>query len=62
MAKHSSLPSLSHRPNFIITEPSTNPPLRVVVRAGTLSLLVKILVQGLSVSVGNDNGKIGDIA
>ena len=61
MAKRSSLPSLSHRPNFVITEPSTNPPLRVVVRAGTLQILVKILVQGLlgvSVSVADDNGEM----
>ena len=61
VAKRSSLPSLSHRPNFVITEPSTNPPLRVVVRAGTLSMLVKILVQGLigvSVSVADDNGEM----
>ena len=61
VAKRSSLPSLSHRPNFVITEPSTNPPLRVVVRAGTCSVLVKILVQGLtgvSVSVADDNGEM----
>lgn len=61
VAKRSSLPSLSHRPNFVITEPSTNPPLRVVVRAGTLPVLVKILVQGLtgvSVSVADDNGEM----
>ena len=61
MAKRSSLPSLSHRPNLVITEPSTNPPLRVVVRAGTLPVLVKILVQGLlgvSVSVADDNGEM----
>lgn len=61
MAKRSSLPSLSHRPNFVITEPSTNPPLRVIVRAGTLPVLVKILVQGLlgvSVSVADDNGEM----
>ena len=68
MAKRSSLPSLlssSQRPStsFMMTEPSstTNPPLRVVVQAGTLNMLIRILVQGLpgvSVSVADDNGEM----
>ncbi|PFH48907.1 hypothetical protein AMATHDRAFT_5377 [Amanita thiersii Skay4041] len=63
MAKRSSLPSLSQRPNFVMSEPSTlsNPPLRVVVQSGTLNMLVRILVHGLpgvSVSVADDNGEM----
>ncbi|KAM6502914.1 rho GTPase activating protein 22 [Amanita muscaria] len=61
MAKRSSMPSLSQRPNFILAEPSTNPPLRVVVQAGNLNVLMRILVQGLhgvSVSVADDNGEM----
>ncbi|KAF8639252.1 hypothetical protein AX17_001617 [Amanita inopinata Kibby_2008] len=61
MAKRSSLPSLSQRPNFVISEPSSTPPLRVAVQAGTLNTLVKTLVQGLhgvSVSVADDNGEM----
>jgi hypothetical protein len=45
----------------VTTEPSTDPPLRVLVRAGTLNNLVNILVHGLeniSVSVADDNGEM----
>ena len=63
MARRSSLPTVSHlsRSNFVITEPSSEPPLRVLVRAGTLNNLVNILVHGLeniSVSVADDNGEM----
>ncbi len=61
MAKRNSLPSLSQRPNFVISERSSDPPLRVLVQAGTLTALVDILVHGLrnvSVSVADDNGEM----
>ncbi|KJA20499.1 hypothetical protein HYPSUDRAFT_68529 [Hypholoma sublateritium FD-334 SS-4] len=63
VARRSSLPSVSHlnRTNFVTAEPSSDPPLRVVVQAGTLSNLVDILVHGLeniSVSVADDNGEM----
>ncbi|PPQ71599.1 hypothetical protein CVT24_006459 [Panaeolus cyanescens] len=63
MARRSSLPSVSHlnRQNFVTSEPSSEPPLRVVVQAGTLNRLVDILVHGLesiTVSVADDNGEI----
>ncbi len=63
VARRSSLPSVSHlnRANFVTTEPSSDPPLRVVVQAGTLSNLVNILIHGLeniSVSVADDNGEM----
>jgi hypothetical protein len=63
MARRSSLPAVSHfnRQNFVISEPSSDPPLRVFVQAGTLNNLVNILVHGLeniSVSVADDNGEM----
>lgn len=61
VARRSSLPSLSNRRNHFTSEPSSDPPLRVVVQAGTLNSLVDILVHGLhnvSVSVADDNGEI----
>lgn len=63
VARRSSLPSVSHlnRANLVTAEPSSDPPLRVVVQAGTLSNLVDILVHGLeniSVSVADDNGEM----
>lgn len=63
MARRSSLPAVTHlsRSNFVTTEPSTDPPLRVLVQAGTLNNLVNILVHGLeniSVSVADDNGEM----
>ncbi|KAF8161574.1 hypothetical protein B0H34DRAFT_701542 [Crassisporium funariophilum] len=63
IARRSSLPSVSHlsRQNFVTSEPSSDPPLRVLVQAGTLNNLVNILVHGLenvSVSVADDNGEM----
>ncbi|TFK24708.1 rho GTPase activating protein 22 [Coprinopsis marcescibilis] len=61
IARRSSLPSVSHRQNYTIAETSTEPPLRVIVQAGTLDHLVSILVHGLghiSVSVADDNGEM----
>ena len=63
MARRSPLPAVTHfsRSNIVTTEPSTDPPLRVLVEAGTLNNLVNILVHGLehvSVSVADDNGEM----
>ncbi|GLB37976.1 putative GTPase-activator protein for Rho-like GTPases [Lyophyllum shimeji] len=61
VARRNSLPSLPHRQNFVISETSSEPPLRVMVQAGTLNMLVNILVHGLgnvSVSVADDNGEM----
>lgn len=61
VARRSSLPSISQRQNFVTSEPSSEPPLRVIVQAGTLNNLVGILVHGLqnvSVSVADDNGEM----
>jgi GTPase-activating protein BEM2 len=64
VARRSSLPSVSllSRQNFLTSEqPSLDPPLRVVVQAGTLNNLVDVLVHGLegiSVSVADDNGEM----
>lgn len=63
MARRSSLPTVSHlsRANFVTVEPSSEPPLRVLVKSGTLNVLVGILVHGLenvSVSVADDNGEM----
>jgi len=63
MARRSSLPAVSHlnRQNFVTSEPSSDPPLRVFVQAGTLTNLVNTLVHGLeniSVSVADDNGEM----
>ncbi|TFK68485.1 hypothetical protein BDN72DRAFT_679331 [Pluteus cervinus] len=61
VARRSSLPSVSNRANFVVTEPSSEPPLRVLVQSGTLNKLVEILVHGLknvSVSVADDNGEM----
>jgi hypothetical protein len=60
-ARRNSLPSISHRKSFIIPEPSSEPPLRVRVQAGSFDRLVNILVHGLqnvSVSVADDNGEM----
>ncbi|KAJ3831708.1 hypothetical protein F5878DRAFT_667275 [Lentinula raphanica] len=59
VARRSSLPSLSQRQPLTLSENSSEPPLRVVVQAGTLDRLVDVLVHGLhnvSVSVADDNG------
>ncbi|EAU92027.2 rho GTPase activating protein 22 [Coprinopsis cinerea okayama7 len=61
VARRSSLPSVSHRQNYVISETSSEPPLRVIVQAGTLDNLVNVLVHGLghiSVSVADDNGEM----
>ncbi|KAG6901253.1 hypothetical protein C0995_014541 [Termitomyces sp. Mi166 len=61
VARRNSMPSITHRQNYIISEPSSEPPLRVMVQAGTLNTLVGILVHGLqnvSVSVADDNGEM----
>ena len=63
VARRSSLPSISllSRPNFVTSEPSPDPPLRVLVQAGTLNHLVNVLVHGLEniyVSVADDNGEM----
>ncbi|KAJ7511353.1 rho GTPase activating protein 22 [Mycena galericulata] len=61
IARRNSLPSPSQRRAFVASEPSSEPPLRVRVMAGTLNWLVDILVHGLqnvSVSVADDNGEM----
>ncbi|KAK1224297.1 rho GTPase-activating protein [Marasmius sp. AFHP31] len=61
LARRSSLPSLSHRQPIVVSETSTDPPLRVLVQSGTLDRLVDILIHGLnnvSVSVADDNGEM----
>ena len=63
VARRSSLPSVSFlsRQNLVTSEPSLDPPLRVVVQAGTLNNLVNVLVHGLEgiyVSVADDNGEM----
>ncbi|KAF8655891.1 hypothetical protein AX16_002876 [Volvariella volvacea WC 439] len=61
IARRSSLPSVSNRQNFVVAEPTSEPPLRVLVQAGTLNKLVDILVfglKGVSVSVADDNGEM----
>ena len=61
IAKRNSLPTLSQRPTFTVSERSSDPPLRVLVQAGTISSLVTVLVHGLrnvSVSVADDNGEM----
>ncbi|KAJ4471470.1 rho GTPase activating protein 22 [Lentinula aciculospora] len=61
VARRSSLPSLSQRQPLTLSENSSEPPLRVLVQAGTLDRLVDVLVHGLhnvSVSVADDNGEM----
>lgn len=61
MARRNSLPSLSNPRAFAISEPSSEPPIRVLVQGGTLNALVEILVHDLvnvSVSVADDNGEM----
>ncbi|KAJ6543940.1 hypothetical protein B0H19DRAFT_999504 [Mycena capillaripes] len=61
LARRSSLPITSQRRTFVVAEPSSEPPLRVRVLAGTLNRLVDLLVhglQGVSVSVADDNGEM----
>ncbi|KAJ3722154.1 rho GTPase activating protein 22 [Lentinula guzmanii] len=61
VARRNSLPSLSQRQPLTLAENSSEPPLRVLVQAGTLDRLVDVLVHGLhnvSVSVADDNGEM----
>jgi len=60
VARRSSLPSISSRRNAVVTEVSSERPIRVIVQAGTLDRLVNVLVhglQGVSVAVADDNGE-----
>lgn len=59
--RRNSLPSISQRPTISISESSSEPPLRVLVHAGTVDRLVNILIHGLkgvSISVADDNGEM----
>jgi GTPase-activating protein BEM2 len=66
VVRRSSLPAISQRQSFIApdscTMPSTTSSLRVTVQAGSLDVLVGILVHGLqenvAVSVADDNGEV----
>ncbi|KAH9927766.1 uncharacterized protein B0H18DRAFT_1118293 [Fomitopsis serialis] len=61
MIKRNSLPSISQRTSLLMPEASPDKALRVVVQAGTLDRLVDVLVhglQGVSVSVSDDNGEM----
>ena len=60
VARRNSLPSISQRPNPVVTEVSSERPIRVSVQAGTLDRLVNVLIhglQGVSVAVADDNGE-----
>ncbi|KAI6115749.1 hypothetical protein EDD16DRAFT_1863761, partial [Pisolithus croceorrhizus] len=60
VARRNSLPSISTRPNPVVTEVSSERPIRVFVQAGTLDRLVNVLIhglQGVSVAVADDNGE-----
>ncbi|KIY53697.1 hypothetical protein FISHEDRAFT_68631 [Fistulina hepatica ATCC 64428] len=63
IARRSSLPSSlsGSRRDYVITEVTSDRPLRVLVKAGTLDRLVELLICGLkhvSVSVADDNGEM----
>lgn len=61
MIRRNSLPSISQRTSLLMPESSSDKFLRVVVQAGTMERLVDILVhglQGVSVSVSDDNGEV----
>jgi len=61
IAKRNSLPSLSRKPTFTVSERSSDPPLWVSVQAGTTNALVTVLAHGLRnvfVSVADDNGEM----
>ncbi|TFY55136.1 hypothetical protein EVJ58_g8436 [Rhodofomes roseus] len=61
MIRRNSLPSISQRTSLLMPEASSDKALRVVVQAGTLDRLVDVLVhglQGVSVSVSDDNGEM----
>ncbi|KAG9312280.1 rho GTPase activating protein 22 [Chiua virens] len=59
--RRNSLPAISQRPSPpVVTEVSTERPIRVLVQAGTLDRLVNVLIHGLkgvSVAVADDNGE-----
>ncbi|KAG6382111.1 hypothetical protein JVT61DRAFT_754 [Boletus reticuloceps] len=59
--RRNSLPAISQRTNHpVVTEVSTERPIRVLVQAGTLDRLVNVLIHGLkgvSVAVADDNGE-----
>ncbi|KAF9222356.1 hypothetical protein BS17DRAFT_838369 [Gyrodon lividus] len=59
--RRNSMPSISPRPSHpVMTEVSTERPIRVLVQAGTLDRLVNVLIhglQGVSVAVADDNGE-----
>ncbi|OCH89401.1 hypothetical protein OBBRIDRAFT_732687 [Obba rivulosa] len=60
MIRRNSLPSISQRTSLLIPEAPAEKPIRVIVQAGTLDRLVDVLVhgvQGVSVSVSDDNGE-----
>ncbi|KAG6334782.1 hypothetical protein ID866_4315 [Astraeus odoratus] len=60
VARRNSLPSISTRANAVVTEVSSERPIRVFVQAGTLDRLVNVLIhglQGVSVAVADDNGE-----
>ena len=61
MQRRNSLPAISQRANHpVMTEVSTERPIRVLVQAGTLDRLVNVLIHGLkgvSVAVADDNGE-----
>lgn len=47
VARRSSLPSISQRPTFVISETSSEPPIRGSVHGETVDRFVEILVHGL---------------
>jgi GTPase-activating protein BEM2 len=58
--RRSSLPPMTSRDNVVVPENPSDPPLRVVVRAGTFDRLVNLLVFGLpgvTASIADDNGE-----
>ncbi|KAH7883403.1 hypothetical protein F5I97DRAFT_1814988 [Phlebopus sp. FC_14] len=60
IARRNSLPSISTRPSPVVTEGTSERPIRVFVQAGTLDRLVNVLIhglQGVSVAVADDNGE-----
>lgn len=61
MQRRNSLPAVSQRANHpVVTEISTERPIRVLAQAGTLDRLVNVLIHGLkgvSVAVADDNGE-----
>jgi hypothetical protein len=61
VARRSSLPTITSKKSFVSPESSSEPPLRVIVQAGSLDALIDTLIHGLqnvAVSVADDNGEI----